>query len=232
MNYSTKVYLDVAYEEKGKVKALGAKWDPHYRCWYAPEQSELAPFERWLPNWVLEPGDTIRLDALLLPTTCYRCHRAITCLIGLRLPEHLDVEPSGALDEDVAYLSVEDCGGVVDLLLDPTVRAELTIGPLLYRSTRVRPEGYLANTCEHCGATQGEFPVGEELLGFLGGDPSRIPLLWSDGLAVDYPLGALRDRQGRSTETDLVEPPGDHSTAVGEAEGAARPAKSKTAKVR
>jgi hypothetical protein len=190
MEQTMKVYLAVPYEEKDKAKALGARWDPRHRCWYAGDQGALAAFERWLPKWALEPGETIRLPVLLLPTTCYLCHRDITCVVGLRLPEDCGVEPSVVVD-DVEYLALDDCCDVLDLLLDPSVRAALTIGPLLYRRTRIRPEGYLANVCSHCGSTQGAFPLYEDVIGFLGGDPTRIPLLWSNGLEVEYPLAAL-----------------------------------------
>jgi hypothetical protein len=205
MNHSTRVYLAVAYKEKNEAKALGAQWDPRQRCWYVAEGSELAPFERWLPKWALDPGDTIRLRVLLLPTTCPVCRRPITCVVGLHLPEDGEWQPS-AMVHDVAYLAVEDCGEVLDLLIDPTVRAPLMIGPLLHRQTRLRPDGYVANSCIHCGATQAAFPLNEDLIGFIGGDPSRIPLLWSDGLEVDFPLAALDDRAEPAAETDLAEP--------------------------
>lgn len=99
MNYPTKVYLAVPYEEKGKSKALGAKWDPKARSWYVPEQGELAPFERWLPRWALDPRDTVRLPVLLLPASCYGCHWTISCVVGLLLPDDGDVEPSAVVDD-------------------------------------------------------------------------------------------------------------------------------------
>lgn len=42
--------LDVPYAEKNEAKALGAKWDGREKCWYAPEGSDLAAFEHWLPE--------------------------------------------------------------------------------------------------------------------------------------------------------------------------------------
>ncbi len=205
MKHSTRVYLAVPYKEKNEAKALGAQWDPRQRCWYVPEANELAPFEQWLPKWALDPGDTICLPVLLLRTTCPECHRSITCVVGLHLPEDLDVQPSGVV-HDVAFLAVEDCGEVLDLLLEPSARAPLMIGPLLHRRTRVRPDGYVANTCVHCGGTQRVFPLHEDLIDFIGGDPSRIPLLWSDGLEVDYPLAALNDRETPQAGLDLAPP--------------------------
>jgi hypothetical protein len=205
MKHSTRVYLAVPYKEKNEAKALGAQWDARQRCWYVPEGSELAPFEQWLPKWALDPGETICLPVLLLPTTCPVCRRSITCVVGLHLPEDLDVQPSGVV-HDVAFLAVEDCGEVLDLLIDPSARAPLMIGPLLFRRTRIRPDGYVANTCVHCGGTQGAFPLHEDVIDFIGGDPGRIPLLWSDGLQVDYPVAALYDREIPEPEPALAPP--------------------------
>ena len=90
----------------------------------------------------------------------------------------------------------------------------MAIGPVLFRRTRPCPDGYLANTCVHCGSTQGALPLGEELIGFIGGDPSRTPLLWSDGLEVDYPLAALVERQTALFTSDLPSGgEGDHHEA-------------------
>jgi hypothetical protein len=205
MEHSTKVYLAVPYEEKDKAKALGAKWDARHRCWYATELSRLAPFERWLPKWALDRGDTIRLPVLLVPTTCCLCRRTISCVVGLLLPEDSAVKVSRV--HDIEYLAVEDCGDVLDLSLDPAARAPLAIGPLLFRRTRLRPDGYLANTCAHCGATQGAFPRGEDLLDFVGGDPTRIPVLWSDGLEVEYPVAALPASDPPPAETGAASLP-------------------------
>jgi hypothetical protein len=186
----SKIYLNVPYDEKDRAKAAGARWDQRQRSWFVSAPCELAPVARWLPRWALDPGATVCLPVLLLPTTCYRCRRGITCAVGLRIPEECDVEPSGSVG-DVAFIAVDDCPDVLGLLLAPVVGPSLCMGPLLFRKTRPRPDGYLANTCWHCGATQGAFPLWEELLAFIDGDPGQIPLLWSDGLRVDYPVAAL-----------------------------------------
>lgn len=191
MKRPTKVYLTVPYEEKDKAKGLGAKWDPRHRCWYVPEESELAPFERWLPNWVLDPGDTVRLPVLLLPTMCDRCRRTATRVIGLGIPDDSALQPTATVD-DVGYVALQDCEAVLDALIDPSIRTPLMIGPVLPRRTQDRPEGYLANSCFHCGSTQQPSPRGEELVAFVGGDLSS---LWSDGVEVEYPLAALGRRE-------------------------------------
>lgn len=45
------VYLDVPYEEKDEVRALGARWDPARKKWYVDTRTTpLEPFEKWLPK--------------------------------------------------------------------------------------------------------------------------------------------------------------------------------------
>ncbi len=46
---ATLTYLDTAFKDKERVKALGARWDPDARRWYVPVGLDLAPFEAWLP---------------------------------------------------------------------------------------------------------------------------------------------------------------------------------------
>lgn len=46
---SSPTYLNVSYAEKDKAKALGARWDPNRRSWYAPAGLDPLIFETWLP---------------------------------------------------------------------------------------------------------------------------------------------------------------------------------------
>jgi len=45
---NSKNYLNVPYAEKDTAKALGAKWDPAKKKWYAPADLNLADFSKWL----------------------------------------------------------------------------------------------------------------------------------------------------------------------------------------
>lgn len=42
-----KTYLNVPFAEKDAAKALGARWDPAQKKWYAPPDKELALFVQW-----------------------------------------------------------------------------------------------------------------------------------------------------------------------------------------
>lgn len=42
--------LDVKYDAKDEVKALGARWDSAQKKWFVPPGISLAPFSKWLPH--------------------------------------------------------------------------------------------------------------------------------------------------------------------------------------
>jgi hypothetical protein len=99
-----KVWLDVPFGEKDEAKALGARWDPGARRWYAPRPG-IAGLERWtaladVPD--LLPGEDRSFGAGLfvdlVPSSCWftnvrscvserdweRLRRMITGRAGLR----------------------------------------------------------------------------------------------------------------------------------------------------
>lgn len=41
------VYLNVPYAEKDAAKALGARWDPAKKKWYAPAVKDISLFSKW-----------------------------------------------------------------------------------------------------------------------------------------------------------------------------------------
>lgn len=45
-----RTYLKTTFQEKEKVKALGARWDPEAGQWYVPTGLDLLPFLAWLPS--------------------------------------------------------------------------------------------------------------------------------------------------------------------------------------
>jgi hypothetical protein len=42
--------LQVPFAEKDEAKRLGARWDATRKVWYVQNESDLAPFSRWLPS--------------------------------------------------------------------------------------------------------------------------------------------------------------------------------------
>ena len=187
-----RIYLDVPFKEKDAAKDLGARWDAEFRSWFVDAGQPLDRFVRWIPAAADIPGPTVTLPVVLLPTSCYRCLADITCVIGLRIPEESDWEPSAVVD-DLWYVALEDCAPTIGQLLDPAECAWMRIGPLLHRRTRPRPDGYLTNTCFHCGATQGAFPLHEELNTLT--DPDLMDVLWTHGVVAEYPEALLPRRE-------------------------------------
>ncbi len=47
---NSKVYLNVPYAEKDAAKALGAKWDPAKKKWFAPANTNISCFSKWQTN--------------------------------------------------------------------------------------------------------------------------------------------------------------------------------------
>jgi hypothetical protein len=44
-----RINLTVPFSQKDKAKALGARWDPALKVWYAPDGLDTTPLMRWLP---------------------------------------------------------------------------------------------------------------------------------------------------------------------------------------
>ena len=56
--------------------------------------------------------------------------------------------------------------------------AQQGIGPIDWRRTKIVPDGYWANTCQHCKATIGSFPLREALMDALSEGIARDQLPW------------------------------------------------------
>lgn len=41
--------LKVPFAEKDQAKALGAKWDGHFKAWYIEADMDMLKFRRWIP---------------------------------------------------------------------------------------------------------------------------------------------------------------------------------------
>jgi hypothetical protein len=72
-----RIWLDVPFGEKNEAKALGARWDPDARRWYAPRPG-IAGLERWaalpdvpdlLPGEDRSFGEGLFVD--LVPSSCW-----------------------------------------------------------------------------------------------------------------------------------------------------------------
>jgi putative DNA primase/helicase len=48
-------YLKVPFNQKGKAKALGARWDGERKQWYVKNVEDLSPFTHWMDPRLLRP---------------------------------------------------------------------------------------------------------------------------------------------------------------------------------
>jgi hypothetical protein len=134
---------------------------------------------------------TIPVEIVLLPERCYRCSQITAPVIGLTLPRW-------AVVDDEYLVASEACGGwflqydnftaeVIAAACPDALLGAHGAGPLRWRTTRMVPSGYLANTCHHCGTVLGNFPLHESFVEFQaeGGslnELTRIPSVLDEAM--------------------------------------------------
>lgn len=80
MTMKSTIYLDVPYEEKDIVKALGAKWSVGRRQWFVPADVDSGPFAKWIrrqlesvliaPVWISKSTEVCWKCEALSPVYC------------------------------------------------------------------------------------------------------------------------------------------------------------------
>jgi hypothetical protein len=100
----------------------------------------------------------VPVHLLALPDTCWRCSRPVLPLVGVLVPA-----PRGG----VRFLEFSDVADRLRTAVPAARLRALGIGSIRRRTTRRRPEGYLANACVHCDVVLGEHPLREDLAAFL-----------------------------------------------------------------
>lgn len=146
--------LDVPYEEKDQVKALGAKWNPTLKKWYVPCRADYGKFEKWI--WTEDIIAIVYGHLYIVegPYKCWAC-REITPVIvfGLNNYEYIDDLFDGmdvfCRSEQYANCPPRHIHLVPDLSnLTPKFLNYLQ-GHTNYR--KVRNSNIMANHCCHCG---------------------------------------------------------------------------------
>ena len=56
--------INVPYQEKEKVKSLGARWDAERKTWYVPHGIDLTKFVDWLSINDIEPPENVHTEIL------------------------------------------------------------------------------------------------------------------------------------------------------------------------
>lgn len=119
------------------------------------------------------------MDVVLLPDPCYRCGASTAPVVGIWF-EHdlLDGYDYGMVEEAGGWFLPYDetSADVIAAACPDELLAAQGAGPLRWRTTRICPDGYLANTCPSCGTVLGNWPLREALLEYRtrGGDVSDL----------------------------------------------------------
>ncbi|MDP9335291.1 MAG: DUF5710 domain-containing protein [Actinomycetota bacterium] len=167
------------------VKHLGARWDATERHWFVPPGRDSTPFAIWLPPKVPDSAPRIPVDVILLPDHCYRCGTSTSPVVGIWFDHDLlDGYDYGMLEEAGGWFLPYDemSADVVATACPDEVLAAHGAGPLRWRVTRVCPDGYLANTCQHCATVLGNWPLYEALVEYRaeGSDVRDLPHVTSE----------------------------------------------------
>jgi hypothetical protein len=128
----------------------------------------------------MQATTTIPVEIILLPEHCYRCGHRTAPVIGLRFT-------TAVVGDDECHL-LDDCGdwfleygdSTADIIAGACPDALLDAhgaGPLRWRTTRLVPDGCLVNTCQHCSAVLGNWPLHEAWLEYQaeGGTLDELP---------------------------------------------------------
>lgn len=158
-----RIDLKVPFAEKDEAKAMGARWDATTRCWYVPEGMDLAPFARWKPDLRADESPAsiraARFGVAISATSCWKCavSTPVACLVVDATHEQLEYDE----DDDIVYwqpASYASALGTVTYVSERASAQAIAAAPWL-RMTYSKTVGgsYLGNTCQQCGALQGDF---------------------------------------------------------------------------
>src|SRR5262245_21801458 len=117
---------------------------------------------------VSDGNQPVPVEVVFLPDRCYRCGGATAPVVGIWLaPDVIDDGNEFGMEEESAgwFLQYDEASAEAIASACPDdLLAEHGAGPLRWRTTRMCPIGYLANTCLHCGTVLGNWPLHEELI--------------------------------------------------------------------
>ena len=100
----------------------------------------------------------VAVHLLELPDTCWRCARPVLPLVGVLVPG-----PGGS----ARFMAFSDVAERLQATVPVARLRAIGIGRIRRRTTRRRPDGYVANACLHCDAVLGDHPLREDLATFL-----------------------------------------------------------------
>lgn len=202
----SRIDLVVPFAEKDEAKALGARWDIVARVWYVPDGKDSAPFDRWIPK-IIKPNVKAQHYYISQSSTpCWKCKR-ITRVYGFILSGSCEVreDEGDGEGEDGGNIVWDEWTGALVLsyvtgLPDPVIQRAKKISPFWYMDrSKIVPEPYLMNHCEHCKTRLGDFDI-------IGESDSPLNPIYPESISrmtvikVDEPFSASASY---STNTEM-----------------------------
>jgi hypothetical protein len=146
-----RIYLYVPPEEYAEVKASGASWDDHSKCWYIPADMAPVKFSRWLGDDENEAEFGIasgEANVAAAQASCLKCHERIE-VICIYCESGTDSETG----EPMTQFTVSNIWAMHSALA-----AQLERWPYFRKGIGAGPEeGCFANHCPYCGEMQEDY---------------------------------------------------------------------------
>lgn len=181
-------FLDVPWDRKDIVKAMGAKWDPAAKRWYVPDGVDPAPFHRWAineaPTMMSQASQfAIHADRFALlngEVACWKCKQT-TPVSAFFLDGYS--EPDEESNERVVSSEQTVVHGVVGLNPEVSELIKQEAPWMRPGFSKTRDHAYLAPHCQHCDALQGAWFLSEPGAPFFPQTPqeaARLTVRWFD----------------------------------------------------
>jgi hypothetical protein len=150
---SDRTYLHVPFEENGRVRALGARWDFERKCWYIDERQHPGPFRCWL-NETGEEGPKEHEYSIVSEDACVARTRTSCWRCGSRIEVICIYCQLGWVDGDrYEEFTVSNITAI-----DETLRRQLDRWPFFrFGYSKVAGGRCLANHCPNCRAHQADY---------------------------------------------------------------------------
>lgn len=189
--------IAVAYAERGRAKARGARWDPGARSWYVPQGVPLDGFAEWLPVDLAaerrelglegeQQGPKVELALMGLRLPCWKCSRATVSPVAL--------QRGGA---ELLLLDLPFGKRVARALLPEEVRVAAKAGAITRRHLRRVSRHGLAIGCHWCEALQADHRLfAEDMAEVLTAGSQALEHL----VSADIPLSLWERLAGREEE--------------------------------
>jgi Domain of unknown function (DUF5710) len=147
--------LEVPFDEKNQVKALGGRWDAKKRKWFVPEGKDITPFKRWIPHYPHEFNLRAIAPFYVVEShdTCWKCGKTTRVIT---FASHGVEENGEKLKEFVKFHYVAHLPARLEDFVERNY-------PEYFRDYSKTTESfYFMNHCRNCGASWGDFFLHDE----------------------------------------------------------------------